>query len=113
MDLGGRMTGPLAGWTYGVTSLATLTMLISGASAQTMGASSSSTGTVLIPVTTTSVGKTTYGSKSLNVVNQGGSPVVPSFSFSLPELPKATQPGQLLQTPKPFEPDLGPFEANR
>jgi hypothetical protein len=113
MDLWGRVTGPLAGWTYGVTSLAVLAMLIPTASAQTMGASSSSTGTVLIPVTTTSVGKATYGSRSLNVVNQAGGPVVPSFSFNLPELPKATQPEQLFQTPKPFEPDLGPFEANR
>jgi len=83
------------------------------ASAQTMGATSTSAGSIVIPITTTSVGKTSYGSKSLNVLNQGGSPVVPSFTFNLPELPKATPPQQIFQTPKPFEPDLGPFEANR
>lgn len=109
----GRVTGRLASWTYGVTSLAALAMIIPTGNAQTMGASSSSTGSVVIPVTTTSVGKATYGSRSLSVVNQGGGPVVPSFTFNLPELPKATQPEPLFQTPKPFEPDLGPFEANR
>lgn len=78
-----------------------------------MGATSTATGSFLIPMTTTSVGRTSYGSKSLNVVNQGGSPVVPSFTFNLPELPKAAQPQQIIPTPKPFDPDLGPFEANR
>ncbi len=91
-------------------------MLSSGvgtAQAQTMGASSNSTGSIQIPQTTTSVGKTTFGNKSLNVVNQGGGQVVPSFTFNLPELPKATIPQQSPGIPKPYEPDLGPFEANR
>lgn len=80
---------------------------------QTMGASSSSTGAVVNPITTTSVGRTTYGTKSLNVVNQAGGVVVPSYSFNLPDLPRATQPEPLFSKPKPFDPDLGPFEPNR
>jgi hypothetical protein len=90
-----------------------LISMLGVAQAQTMGARSNSTGNIQVPVTTTSVGTTTYGSKSLNVVNQGGNPVVPSYTFNLPELPKATPPQQPFQTPKPFDPDLGPFEANR
>jgi hypothetical protein len=101
--------------------LITRTCVLSGAliwlqgvtQAQTMGASSNSTGNFQVPVTTINVGTTSYSGKSLNFVNQGGSLVVPSYTFNLPELPKATPPQQPFQTPKPFEPDLGPFEANR
>ena len=90
-----------------------LTLILPNANAQTMGASSTSTGSFHIPVTTTGAGRTIYGAGSLNVLNQGGSSVVPSFTFGLPERPKAIIPQPLFQTPKPFEPDLGPFEANR
>jgi hypothetical protein len=83
-----------------------------------MGAQSSSTGRINIPVTSTDVSITSYGSRNLLVINQSGSGaagglVVPSFTFNLPELPRATQPEQLFSKPKPFNPDLGPFEANR
>lgn len=80
---------------------------------QTMGASSSSTGSIQIPVTTTGLGATTYGNRTLNVMNQGGGPVVPSLTYSLPQLPKSTLPQQPFHTPKPFEPDLKIFETNR
>jgi hypothetical protein len=91
----------------------TVISLLGAVQAQTMGAKSNSIGITNLPITTINTGTTTYGSRSLNVVNQGGGPVVPSYTFNLPELPKATSPQQLLQTPRPFDPDLGPFEANR
>lgn len=97
--------------------LAAFSALCSPALAQTMGASSSSTGSVSIPINTTGIGRTNYGSKSLNVINQSSSPaggfVAPSTTFNLPEIPAATPPAQPLRTPRPYQPDLGPFEPNR
>jgi len=83
-----------------------------------MGAMSTSTGRISIPVTSTEVNITNYGSRNLTVINQSasgaaGGLVVPTFTLNLPELPRATQPEQLLSKPKPFSPDLGPFETNR
>ena len=78
-----------------------------------MGASSESTGTIVNPVTTTSVGTTTYGQKSLNIINQSGGISVPSYSYNLPVAPKFTLPEQIRGTTKSFQPDLGPFEPNR
>lgn len=111
-NLEGFMIGACATWLT-VVSTTPLPVL-----AQTMGARSSSTGQISIPVTTTDINITNYGSRNLMVINQSGSGatgglVVPTFSINLPELPRATQPDQLFSKPKSFDPDLGPFEANR
>jgi hypothetical protein len=84
---------------------------------QSMGAVSTSTGTMVVPLTTTGFQRSFYGTRSLNSMGQGsaltGGYAVPSYSFSLPELPRPLQPEPPISSPKPFEPDLGSFEANR
>lgn len=100
------------------TWLAVLSTTPSPVLAQSMGAMSTSTGRISIPVTSTDVTITNYGSRNLTVINQSasgaaGGLVVPTFTLNLPELPRATQPEQLFSKPKPFTPDLGPFETNR
>lgn len=81
--------------------------------AQVMGALGNSTGALQLPIGTTAVSRTSYGISSTNVIVQGGVPTVPSFTFTLPETPRATLPEQLLKTPRPFAPGLGPFELER
>lgn len=78
-----------------------------------MGATSSSTGTMINPVKTTSMGRTFYGSKTLEIMNQSGGGSPPSYAFNLPNIPKATLPAALSLTPKPYDPDLESFELNR
>ena len=83
--------------------------------AQTMGAWSQSNGSLNIPVTTIGTGRMSLGSYSVNIMNHSDQSGLtpPSFSFSLPMLPKPTEPDQLLSRPKYYQPDLGPFESNR
>ena len=115
----GRRLGLMSSsWRAALTWLGAITMASPAVMAQTMGASSSSTGMITIPVTTVDVTRATYGSRNLLVINQSGGGaagglVVPTITVNLPELPRAIQPAQLFSKPKPFDPDLGPFEANR
>ena len=81
--------------------------------AQTMGATSSSTGTIVNPAGTFSIEKSFYGSKSLETINQSSRFLPPSYSYNLPNLPKPALPKSLSLTPKPYDPDLGSFELNR
>jgi len=83
--------------------------------AQTMGAWSQSNGSLNIPVTTIGTGRMSLESHSANIMNHSDQSGLtpPSFSYSLPVLPKPTGPSQLLSKPKYYQPDLGPFESNR
>ena len=46
-------------------------------------------------------------------MNQSGGGSPPSYTFVLPNIPKATLPAALSLTPKPYDPDLESFELNR
>ena len=83
--------------------------------AQTMGGWGLSNGSINIPVTTLGTGKTSFGSQSVNIINQSDQSGLtpPNFSITIPLLPKATAPEQLIRKSKYYQPDLGPFEPNR
>jgi hypothetical protein len=74
--------------------------------AQTMGATSTSTGSISILVVPTGLGLPTYGSRNLNVINQAagglaGGFFAPSFAFLLPEVPNPIIPDIMINKINP------------
>ncbi|MFM8525739.1 MAG: hypothetical protein ACKOCM_08985 [Cyanobacteriota bacterium] len=83
------------------------------ARAQAMGAFSPSTGAIVLPIGTSNIGRTSYGTSSANVMIQGNGINVPTLTFHLPEVPQPLLPEQLHRTPNPYAPGLGSFELER
>ena len=81
--------------------------------AQTMGATSTSTGRVVNPNATATIAGSNQGAEKTGRINKIGTYKEPNFNFILPDLPKFTFPELPIREPKTFATELKIFNPNR